>query len=119
MYEPISKALKSYDSVVLIGSDTPEISVQDIWDASDVLSEHDCVLSPSTDGGYCLVGLSIGVRALFQGIEYSKETVLQETLDASERSGVSIGYIRRHSDIDTFEQVQNSKYFTQMCPWEV
>src|SRR3712207_1695748 len=47
-----------YESLVLIGADIPEITSQNINESLDLLLDHDIVITPTEDGGYCLVGMN-------------------------------------------------------------
>lgn len=43
--------------VVLVGMDTPQLSVAHLTRAAQLLEDHDAVLGPAPDGGYWLIGL--------------------------------------------------------------
>jgi uncharacterized protein len=44
------------DGVVIIGTDAPRLTASDLADAFAALRRHDCVVGPSCDGGYWLIG---------------------------------------------------------------
>lgn len=87
--------------VVVIGSDCPYVTPDDIAEAFAKLAEHELVLGPANDGGYWLVGLRQPRPALFQGIHWSTESVLAETLAIAELENLSVARLRELSDIDT------------------
>jgi len=87
--------------VVIIGSDCPEVSAADIREAWTALKNHDVVVGPATDGGYWLVGLRQPQPQLFQGIRWSSETVLAETLQRAKSSQLRIELLRILADVDT------------------
>jgi len=89
--------------VILIGSDCPSIKLTDISDAREALDKHDVVLGPAVDGGYWLIGLQVACPALFNGIQWSTDNVLKETLDGSEKAGLSVHLLRELADVDTVE----------------
>ena len=95
----------SASCVVLIGSDTPHISSSRIEEAFAILNDHDVVIGPSTDGGYYLVGMSGRVHPIFEGIEWSTETVLPDTLELMRRNGISYGLLEPMTDIDFCEDL--------------
>src|SRR5262245_32387204 len=59
--------LKSYDSVVIIGTDSPTFPVSRITDSLELLSHSDLVLGPSEDGGYYLIAMKT-LLPIFSGI---------------------------------------------------
>jgi rSAM/selenodomain-associated transferase 1 len=89
------------DSVVIIGSDCPYISPDDVKQAFRDLKRHDLVLGPAVDGGYWLIGLNQPRPSLFQDIPWSSETVLSETLSKAAAAGLSVRQLRELSDVDT------------------
>lgn len=89
--------------VVVIGSDCPEVSADDIEAAWAALRKFDLVLGPATDGGYWLVGLPSPRRELFREIPWSSARVLHETLTRAQESGLKVHLLRELSDVDTIE----------------
>mgnify|MGYP000468083695 CR=1 FL=1 len=88
---------------IVIGSDCPSIRLTDISDAREALDKHDVVLGPAVDGGYWLIGLQVPCPALFDGIQWSANNVLKETLARSEKAGLSVYLLRELADVDTAE----------------
>ena len=86
---------------ILIGSDCPSIKMADITIAHEALAKHDAVLGPAVDGGYWLIGLQVPCPALFDGIKWSRNNVLEETLARSEKAGLSVYLLRKLADVDT------------------
>ena len=87
--------------VVIIGSDCPEVSVQDVRAAWRALRSNDVVLGPAADGGYWLVGLREPQPSLFATIPWSTEKVLPETLERARAAGLDLALLRELSDVDT------------------
>ena len=87
--------------VVIIGSDCPTVTVDDIEQAWAALRTHDMVLGPATDGGYWLIGLRAPQPGLFEGISWSSEKVLIETLARARAAGLSVQQLREQTDVDT------------------
>jgi hypothetical protein len=48
-----------YEGIITIGNDTPELSAQQILQASQALENGKFVLGPSKDGGFYLMGLRV------------------------------------------------------------
>ena len=65
MYNSISFALKKYNNVILIGSDLPLISKEDIEIAFNILETKDIIISPTYDGGYYLIGMKEANKDIF------------------------------------------------------
>ncbi len=48
---------KGFENVIIIGNDTPQLKVSHLVTASEHLKSGKCVLGPSCDGGFYLLGL--------------------------------------------------------------
>lgn len=72
--------LRRASQVIIVGTDCPTMSQDDLRKARDALaSGDDLVLGPAEDGGYWLIGLTRCDPALFSGIAWSSSTVLEAT----------------------------------------
>lgn len=89
--------------VVLIGTDCPEVTAQDIRDAWRALSSNDLVLGPATDGGYWLIGLAQRNPTVFENITWSSSLVLEQTLAHAREFMLKTQLLRELSDVDTEE----------------
>jgi hypothetical protein len=89
--------------VVMIGSDCPYLSVEDIREAWNELDRRELVFGPAEDGGYWLVGAKAVHRELFEGLDWGTETVLQESLRRARQLSLRIGLLKILSDVDTGE----------------
>jgi rSAM/selenodomain-associated transferase 2/rSAM/selenodomain-associated transferase 1 len=89
------------DTVVIIGSDCPELSPELLHAAFDKLSNHPVLLGPATDGGYYLIGLRQPMPELFQGIIWGSDIVLSDTLGILARTNVQPELLDPLGDIDT------------------
>lgn len=94
-------ATNSGSKTVVIGSDCPQVSTKDVEAAFEALDRNDLVLGPATDGGYWLAGLKSAQPRLFQGINWSTATVLQETLDRAAELNLRTALLRELRDVDT------------------
>ena len=88
-------------NVVIIGSDCPEVCATDIREAWRELRAHDVVIGPAVDGGYWLIGLRQPQPQLFEGISWSSEKVLGETMQRAKAAGLRIQVLRILMDVDT------------------
>lgn len=87
-------------AAVLLGGDCPELGVQQLERAFDILKTKELVIGPAADGGYYLIGLRRFVPAIFRNISWSTDTVLTETLIAAELEGLAFELLETLHDID-------------------
>lgn len=68
--------------VVILGSDTPTVTRDDVASAFAALGSNDAVFGPADDGGYWLVGLRRSPRPHlpFANVRWSTEHALDDTL---------------------------------------
>ena len=95
---------EGYERVVIIGSDSPSLPASYIYRA--VGSDKDMVLGPSTDGGYCLIGMRRKVVEVFKDVTWGTETVLQETYKHLLQNGASLELLPVWYDVDTPEDLK-------------
>ena len=91
------------DAAIMIDSDTPTLPTERLERAVAVMSGggHDVVLGPSEDGGYYLIGLRRLHPELFEGMQWSTPTVLEETLRRGHALGLSATKLSAWYDVDT------------------
>lgn len=100
-----------YSHIVLIGSDLPDITAQDINQGLDNLKQSDVVFGPAEDGGYYLVGLSKMNNAIFNNKPWSQPNLLKETLSELEKTNNTTSILKTLNDIDTFEDLEVSEFY--------
>ena len=99
-----------YETVVIIGSDIPDITGDIIQKAFEGLKKHDLVLGPAGDGGYYLIGMhqtafSRANPRLFDGIHWGTDEVLSQTLAVVIKLGLSYTLIDTLDDVDRPEDL--------------
>ncbi len=87
--------------VVVIGSDCPYLTADDIRAAFEALAQSEVVLGPATDGGYWLLGMRNFRPELFSGIDWSTSQVRAQTLARAHAAGLRVTELRQLSDVDT------------------
>jgi len=97
---------QGYSHVLTIGTDSPSLPPEYLEQAAMVLSAHDLVLGPATDGGYYLIGLKTAPVELFTGIDWSTERVLQQTLNRAEQLRMSVHQLPVWYDVDDLTTLQ-------------
>lgn len=111
MLHAFQKIQHLYESVLLIGTDCPDLDKQILSSAFLGLENHQLVLGPAHDGGYYLIGSRNIYANLFQDIPWSTDKVLQKTMDKAKTLGLSICLLPELRDIDT---LQDLNYYTDL-----
>lgn len=110
MQNAFSKSFEEgYRNIVIIGSDCPDLHSSIIEQAFDELNSSDVVIGPSADGGYYLLGMNTFIPEIFKGIKWSSPEVLSRTKEKLNRSGYSFHELKVLNDIDTEEDLNESK----------
>ena len=91
------------EKVVLIGTDCPSLEGTHILQAFEALEHSDLVLGPARDGGYYLIGMKRRADFLFEGITWSSELVLSQTLTLAAEQGLQSSLLPILEDIDSPE----------------
>jgi hypothetical protein len=88
--------------VVVVGTDLPTLPIEYVSEAIDRLQGGaEIILGPSEDGGYYLVGMREPDARLFEGISWSRKTVLRETVDKASELEKAVVTVPSWYDIDT------------------
>ncbi|GCE13743.1 TIGR04282 family arsenosugar biosynthesis glycosyltransferase [Tengunoibacter tsumagoiensis] len=95
---------QGYKQIILIGSDSPQISLDCIITAHKKLQEADIVLGPAEDGGYYLIAMKKPFD-VFSGIPMSTEVVLEQTIILAKQQGLNIETLDPLFDIDEVSEL--------------
>jgi rSAM/selenodomain-associated transferase 2/rSAM/selenodomain-associated transferase 1 len=89
-------------SVVVVGSDLPDLPSRLIREALDALRgrEDRVVIGPASDGGYYLIGLNRPHPTLFDRIDWSTARVLAQTREAANALGLQVQLLDEWTDVD-------------------
>jgi rSAM/selenodomain-associated transferase 1 len=101
----IDSARTGYARTVLIGSDCPSISADDVSQAFSLLADSDVVMGPAEDGGYYLVGAKEPAPGIFRGIEWSTGEVLEQSMMRLREEKLSFVLTDMKADIDRYEDL--------------
>ncbi len=124
MTHAFSTLLPQYAAVLLIGTDCPAQTPDDLRQAAQALRTHDVVLQPAQDGGYVLVGLSARVLQqqrwpeIFVGIEWGSSAVYSQTLQqlsAMGAMGLSHVSLASKPDLDEPEDYEHALVQGWIC----
>ena len=91
-----------FASACLIDSDSPTVPQNAFEQAVAFLSQpgDSVVLGPSDDGGYYLIGLKKLHRSLFEGIDWSTERVLEQTMQRAREIDLPVHLLPAWYDVD-------------------
>jgi rSAM/selenodomain-associated transferase 1 len=94
-------------SVVLIGSDIPDLPAQIVDEAFLALDRNEAVIGPAVDGGYYLLGFRRDTfnEDIFAGLPWGAETVFQETMNILRTAGAPVHVLPVWRDIDEREDI--------------
>lgn len=76
-----SQLTAGVERVVVVGTDSPTLPSEFVRTAFEALAIADVVLGPATDGGYYLVGCARQMPPIFDGVDWSSERVLAQTIE--------------------------------------
>lgn len=79
------RVLDAGESVVLIGTDCPQLDAAQLQQAASALQHDHATLLPAFDGGYVLLGLNQFDASVFSGITWSTDSVARVTLQRLEK----------------------------------
>lgn len=84
--------------VVVIGTDSPQVTSKDIDLAFKALRSHEAVIGPADDGGFWLIGVKGPVnKRMFENVRWSTPHTLS---DVATNIPGSIYYLRTLTDVD-------------------
>ena len=88
--------------VIIIGADIPAVRPAHVAEGFRLLGRHDAVLGPAPDGGYWMIGLKRGGRAvpagLFGGVRWSSPDALADTV--ASLAPLDVGFAATLRDVD-------------------
>ena len=114
MAHAFQETLKEASQALLIGTDCPALSPDELREAAKILKGGaDGVIIPTEDGGYVLIGLRRYSPELFESISWGTESVLRETRERFRRLGWSWHELPVQWDVDRPEDLERLKLHLQ------
>lgn len=95
----------SASKVIVIGTDSPQITPHLLQRAFQLLDKVDVVIGPALDGGYYLIGMKQMYTALFQDIPWSTNTVLTDSVAKAFELQLSVDTLEPLRDIDEIDDL--------------
>ncbi len=108
LFNGLHTAAETFPTVAAMGSDHPTVPVGAVEEAFERIEKGvDVVLGPASDGGYYLIACSRQAldRDLFEAIPWSTAGVLDATVAAIRRLGLTWEALPEGSDVDTPEDL--------------
>ena len=90
---------RGYQRTIVIGSDSPQISLDLVARAREALNAADVVLGPADDGGYYLLAMRKPYD-VFHDIPMSTSIVMQMTVELASRQGLRVYTLEHVLDVD-------------------
>jgi len=104
-----------FRKVIIIGTDAPGINSRLILDAFEALNDNECVIGPSLDEGYYLLGLRGIQNSLFKNIRWSTNSVFNDTIKQLKHIKSDYLILQKLRDIDIMQDLIDwSKNFSGM-----
>jgi rSAM/selenodomain-associated transferase 1 len=104
------QTLKRAPMALLIGSDCPSLSGEDLKEAKTALQQGaSAVISPAEDGGYVLIGLRQNEPKLFEGVDWGTASVMDQTRERFRELRWDWRELPERWDVDLPEDVERLK----------
>lgn len=95
-----NRAAGNGESVLLLGTDCPQLTAEHLKTAAFALEKSDAVIYPTRDGGYALLGLNRVEASLFEDISWSTEVVARQTGKRMVQCNMRCEWLETLADID-------------------
>jgi rSAM/selenodomain-associated transferase 1 len=95
-----------YQRVVIMNSDGPTLPLTCLREAFSGLDHADVTLGMGHDGGYYLIGMKRLHPELFEGIDWSTERVIGQTLAVCRRLGLVVHRLPEWYDVDVVADLE-------------
>ncbi len=110
MAHAFRETLRSASAAVLIGTDCPSLTSDELRASAEVLRKGvDAVIGPAEDGGYVLIGLRRYAPELFKEISWGTDSVLRQTQERLVGLGWKWRRLSEQWDVDRPEDVVRLK----------
>lgn len=96
--------------VFFIGGDCATLSQSLLLRAESELQVCDVVLGPAKDGGYYLLGVKTASTPLFEGIDWSTDRVLTQTLERASAQGLRVRLLDPLEDVDDLGSWERTRH---------
>ena len=106
MQHALQATLDQNSSAILIGTDCPSMTVNDLEQGLTKLEEgSDVVIAPAEDGGYTLIGMKEKCRLIFDIIDWGTSKVFDQTILKINKLDLSLYRLPMQWDVDRPEDL--------------
>ena len=107
-----------YEGIITIGNDTPELSAQQILQASEAVENEKFVLGPSMDGGFYLMGLHVNRfdYTAFLNLPWQTPILSTAIINTIGPAAGSILMLPALTDLDSFADLKRLLRFAMNIP---
>lgn len=95
---------RSRGPLLLVGADCPWLDSGCLTAAFEALVTCDVAIGPTHDGGYYTLGLKGDNLSLFENIDWSTESVFQQTLERARAENLTVSTLEILHDVDTLAE---------------
>jgi hypothetical protein len=95
---------QGHERLIIIGSDMPEQTPQQLLDAGERLNDYDIVLSGAADGGVTLMAARVPWPDL-SALPWSTDRLGQALVECCEQAGLRVGWVDACDDVDLMEDL--------------
>lgn len=107
MGHALAFALRQHAAAILVGTDVPSMTADDLRLAAAALaSGDDAVFGPAEDGGYWLIGVRRMADRVFEGMAWGTGTVLEDTRRRCDDLGWKVSAVATRWDVDRPEDLE-------------
>ena len=97
---------RGFERTIIIGSDAPDLPLDYLRRAFELLHQNAIVVGPSADGGFVLIGASRPVSGtIFDGITWSRTDVCARLTENLRAQKLSFSRLETRHDVDEIEDV--------------
>ena len=100
MARAAKRVVDAGESILLIGTDCPQLDAAQLQQAAHALQFADATLVPAFDGGYVLLGLNRFDACVFSGIAWSSSSVATDTMSRMKQLEWRVEILPMLHDID-------------------
>jgi len=105
-----------YQKVMALNGDGPSLPIEFVYQAFDLLDDHNLVFGPSEDGGYYLVGMKEETPEIYTDISWSTSHVLSQTLGRADILGLTVATSPTWYDVDSAADIERLRTELESLP---
>ncbi len=100
--EVLKKSKNRCVKSIVLGGDSVSIDQSLIKRAVNALDVSDVIVSPTEDGGFCLLGAKKPIRGLDKHIQWGSSSVHKDLISLCKDEGLSVTQLDKGFDVDTY-----------------